>query len=383
LGASLLGTVTTASFSDTTIPAGASAFYFIRSGNECGFSVYSSGRAGARRAVPASAPTGLTASDGTLCTPSITLIWNSVANSDNYKVYRNTTNNSATATLIALVNITSFDDTSALGNTPYFYWVKASNACGDSAFSLVDGGTRGGIPTAPTAVNATDGTTCNSVSVSWTYPVVPDTTFTIFRNTVNNSATATLMGSTTASPFVDNTVVGTTTYFYWVKATNPCGTSAFSLTNSGRGGSTISFAQHPADVTVTEGQPASFSVRIGGALSYRWRHNGINLFNGGAISGAVSSTLTIDPTSAADGGLYDCVVTSVCGTATSNTALLTVNAAGCPADFNQDGGVDGADVSAFFEAWEAGEPSADVNLDGGVDGSDVDAFFLVWENGGC
>lgn len=55
----------------------------------------------------------------------------------------------------------------------------------------------------------------------------------------------------------------------------------------------------------------------------------------------------------------------------------------CPADFNQDGGVDGADVDAFFMAWEAGESAADVNLDGGVDGADVDTFFMAWEAGGC
>lgn len=55
----------------------------------------------------------------------------------------------------------------------------------------------------------------------------------------------------------------------------------------------------------------------------------------------------------------------------------------CPADFNQDGGVDGADVNAFFDAWEAGLNSADTNQDGGVDGSDVTAFFDAWEAGGC
>ena len=58
-------------------------------------------------------------------------------------------------------------------------------------------------------------------------------------------------------------------------------------------------------------------------------------------------------------------------------------ATGCPADFNQDGGIDGADVNAFFEAWEAGESTADVNCDGGVDGSDIDVFFPAWEAGGC
>jgi hypothetical protein len=56
---------------------------------------------------------------------------------------------------------------------------------------------------------------------------------------------------------------------------------------------------------------------------------------------------------------------------------------GCPADFNQDGGIDGSDVGAFFEVWENGEPCGDVNQDGGIDGSDVDFFFFVWENGGC
>ncbi|MBL8999632.1 MAG: right-handed parallel beta-helix repeat-containing protein [Phycisphaerae bacterium] len=55
----------------------------------------------------------------------------------------------------------------------------------------------------------------------------------------------------------------------------------------------------------------------------------------------------------------------------------------CPADFNQDGGIDGADVDAFFAAWENGEASADVNRDGGIDGADVDTFFAAWESGGC
>ncbi|MBL8999773.1 MAG: hypothetical protein JNK25_01395 [Phycisphaerae bacterium] len=51
------------------------------------------------------------------------------------------------------------------------------------------------------------------------------------------------------------------------------------------------------------------------------------------------------------------------------------------ADFNQDGGVDGADVQAFFAAWENGDSASDVNQDGGVDGADVETFFFAWENG--
>ena len=55
----------------------------------------------------------------------------------------------------------------------------------------------------------------------------------------------------------------------------------------------------------------------------------------------------------------------------------------CSADFNADGGVDGADIEAFFVAFAIGEPEADVNADGGVDGGDVESFFVVWEAGGC
>ncbi|MBL9001077.1 MAG: hypothetical protein JNK25_08070 [Phycisphaerae bacterium] len=55
----------------------------------------------------------------------------------------------------------------------------------------------------------------------------------------------------------------------------------------------------------------------------------------------------------------------------------------CPADYNEDGGVDGGDVEAFFRDWEDSIGNADVNQDGGVDGSDVEFFFIVWETGGC
>ncbi|MBS0198023.1 MAG: right-handed parallel beta-helix repeat-containing protein [Planctomycetes bacterium] len=55
----------------------------------------------------------------------------------------------------------------------------------------------------------------------------------------------------------------------------------------------------------------------------------------------------------------------------------------CYADFNQDGGIDGADVDEFFAAWETGDVRADVNLDGGVDGDDVSVFFAAWSLGSC
>jgi hypothetical protein len=54
----------------------------------------------------------------------------------------------------------------------------------------------------------------------------------------------------------------------------------------------------------------------------------------------------------------------------------------CPADYNDDGGVDGDDVIAYFADWDNGLIAADFNGDGGVDGDDVIEFFARWD-GGC
>jgi len=55
----------------------------------------------------------------------------------------------------------------------------------------------------------------------------------------------------------------------------------------------------------------------------------------------------------------------------------------CPADYNQDGGVTGDDIAAFFADFEAGSGCADTNVDGGITGDDIASFFSVFETGGC
>lgn len=55
----------------------------------------------------------------------------------------------------------------------------------------------------------------------------------------------------------------------------------------------------------------------------------------------------------------------------------------CAADFDQNGGVDGADLASFFFAYEAGAECADVDFNGGIDGADLATFFVAYEAGGC
>ena len=69
----------------------------------------------------------------------------------------------------------------------------------------------------------------------------------------------------------------------------------------------------PIAVTQCEGTTATFSVAATGTnLTYRWRKDGINLTDGGDISGATTATLSIATIATADEGLYDVVITGKC-----------------------------------------------------------------------
>jgi hypothetical protein len=85
----------------------------------------------------------------------------------------------------------------------------------------------------------------------------------------------------------------------------------------------------PSSKTVCEGSSVSFAVTASGSapFSYRWRKDGVNLSDGGSISGSATDFLTIDPVATGDAGTYDVVVTDTFGqSASSVTATLAVKA---------------------------------------------------------
>ncbi len=61
----------------------------------------------------------------------------------------------------------------------------------------------------------------------------------------------------------------------------------------------------------------------GSAPAFRWRHNGVDLADGPRVSGSTTALLTISSVQASDEGVYDCVVTNVCNSVTSNAATLS------------------------------------------------------------
>src|SRR6185436_13664408 len=116
--------------------------------------------------------------------------------------------------IIALLSLISL---SLLGNE-YFQGFKAT--------------AQGGGLAAPTNLLASDNAYAAKVGVTWD-AIRGAALYRVFRNTANNSATATAIGTTPESVFFDNTAAPNQTFFYWVRAENGAVTSSLSQADSG------------------------------------------------------------------------------------------------------------------------------------------------------
>jgi hypothetical protein len=84
--------------------------------------------------------------------------------------------------------------------------------------------------------------------------------------------------------------------------------------------------QQPQSQSVLSYQSASFTVSASGTgpLSYQWRKNGVNLVDGGNVSGSTSTNLTMASVSVSDAGNYDVIVSNPYATTNSSVAVLVV-----------------------------------------------------------
>ena len=144
---SQVGSPSGTSYSDNLSDT-ASHSYTVSATNGCGTSGLSSAASGWANATP-SVPTGVSASDG-VYTNKVSVSWNSVSGAGGYQVWRNTSNSSDTASEIAVLAATGYDDYSITAGVTNYYWVKATNSCGASGFSSPDSGfAAGAAPNRP------------------------------------------------------------------------------------------------------------------------------------------------------------------------------------------------------------------------------------------
>jgi hypothetical protein len=237
--------------------------------------------------VPPSAPTGISASDGTFA-DKVRVSWNASAGATYYKVYRNTTNSTSGAIELPGSPASSpYDDFNVMINLPYYYWVKACNTAGCSDCSSSDSGYAQSIvtvPNPPANVLASDGTYPDKVQISWTASTGA-THYKIFRNTSNvHTGEMELSSAHPASPFDDFSAAPDVTYTYWVKACNTAGCSNYSLPDTGYAQSIVTIPNPPANVLASDGSyPDKVQISwtaSAGATHYKIFRNTSNVHTG-------------------------------------------------------------------------------------------------------
>jgi hypothetical protein len=133
----------------------------------------------------------------------------------------------------------------------------------------------------------------------------------------------------------------------------------------------------PVGATVDSGSTVTFSTQATGEgpLSFRWRRNGIDVYDDGFITGAGTPTVTVqDIECPAHSGAWDCIITDACGFAQTERAILIVNVF---ADLNHDCYVNAADLAIVLGGW--GQPGAtDLNGDGLTGASDLAILLGAW-----
>jgi fibronectin type 3 domain-containing protein len=359
----LLGSASSASYTDSTGTVGTTYFYLVTGLNTTGQQSAASNQASAaaQAAVPGS-PTGLTATGGV---QQIVLTWTAGSNDASYKVYRSTVSGFtiSASTLIAGPTGTSYTDANVTAGTSYFYLVTGLNTTGQESLPSAEASATAqasALPTAPTGLGATGGVL--KIVLSWTAGS-NDATYNVYRSTVSGFAasSSTLLGNTSATTYTDNSPSAGSMYYYLVTGLNTSGQE--------------SAASNQASASAQAGAPGSPSglTAAGGALnvvlswtagsndaSYKVYRSTVSGFaiSSSTLLGSASSASYTDSTGTV-GTTYFYLVTGLNTTgqqsAASNQASAAVQAAvpGSPTGLTATGG-----VQQIVLTWTAGSNDA-------------------------
>jgi len=227
-GASLLGNSIASPYDDDTVSGGATYWYWVKAVGPCNTSGFSASDSGIASPA-AAAPAGVAASSGFCGYTRVS--WSAAAGAVGYRILRHTANLLKDATQVGSAAASPWDDTGSTPFQTYFYWVAAVDACGVLHAGTADPGSRSDVPEAPKTVSA-DGYLRYDIQVSWS-DSTGATSFQVWRGTTTLPKDATLIGTVGAGPYADTSAVPLTTYYYWIRPANGCGTGEFSLMATG------------------------------------------------------------------------------------------------------------------------------------------------------
>ena len=225
------------------------------------------------------------------------LTWDAVDGATSYRVYRATSQN-GTYSLLGSVTTTTYVNTGAKDGVTYYYRVTAVNDSGESAYSNIVSGQNKAVTPKPAApvVKIGHSSTSGKPMLTWN-AVSGATSYKVYRATSQNG-TYSLLGTVTATSYINTGAKDGVTYYYKVKAVNSAGESAYSNIVSGRATVTTLTMGHSS----TSGKPMLTWKAVSGAASYK-------VYRATAKNGAYSvinttKALTYTNTGAALGTTY-------------------------------------------------------------------------------
>ncbi len=296
----LLGSVTTTTYVNTGAKDGVTYYYMVTAVNDSGESAFSNTVSGQNKAVTPkpSAPVVKIGNSATSGKPMLT--WDAVDGATSYKVYRATSQNGP-CRLLGSVTTTTYVNTGAKDGVTYYYMVTAVNDSGESAFSNTVSGQNKAVTPKPAAPVVKIGNSATSGKPMLTWNAVSGaTSYKVYRATSQNG-TYSLLGTVTATSYINTGAKDGVTYYYKVKAVNSAGESPYSNIVSGQ-----SKAVTP--------KPAAPVVKIGHSAS-----SGKPMLTWNAVDGAASYKVY---RATAKNGAYSVINTTKALTYTNTGAAL-------------------------------------------------------------
>ncbi|MCW3104780.1 MAG: hypothetical protein JWO09_3220 [Bacteroidetes bacterium] len=176
-------------------------------------------------------------------------------------------------------------------------------------------------------IQPVDQSVCSGSSVSFTVTASGvGLSYQWRKGSVNLIDGGNISGATTATLTINPATVLDTAYNYNVIVSGASAPNDTSVNVALTIGDTAVITSEPVGQLACLGDSASFSVTASGTgLTYQWRKGIVNLIDGGNISGATTSTLSINPVTIADtASNYNVIVSGGCANDTSVNAFLQI-----------------------------------------------------------
>ncbi|SDK60921.1 Ricin-type beta-trefoil lectin domain-like [Cryobacterium psychrotolerans] len=284
-GATLVGTVTATTFTDTGLAPATTYNYTIKAKDAAGNQSVSGPTAVATTDTIAPTAPGAPVASATTGVQT-TLTW--AASTDNvgvtgYEIYRGTT-------LVGTVTSTTFTDIGLTPGTIYSYTVKAKDAAGNGSVSgaTAVATTDTIAPTVPGAPVAS-GTSSAQTTLTWVASTdnVGVTGYEVYRGT-------TLVGTVTSTMFTDTGLTPITTYNYTIKAKDAAGNQSASLPTSVTTAALDTTAPTVPGAPVASGTTGVQTTLIWTASTDNVGVTGYEVYRGTTLVGTVTSTTFTD-----------------------------------------------------------------------------------------